>query len=232
MVVHGQTFQQWFIDSYVLDSIGMSPDVAGFFFDDFWSPSGNMGDNTNGAIKDMGLTPADLLQLTASYTANMAALRVRLLAAGKFAWQYLWTGGAADAKGDTCPGPLVRPATCAADLRALCNASSPQYQQRAMMYAFSPGKCAMDPSALPEFEQDLAGFLLTRGPFAWLGHGWLSCSRTYAFPPALSADYGAPTGLCAETAPGSGVFTRDYTKASVAMDCRNFTGSVTMKAAQ
>ena len=98
-IVGNVSFQQWFIDSYVLDSIGMSPDVAGFckfgapppakaparaqqhaltpnsqtVFDDFWSPSGNMGDNTNGAIKDMGLTPADLLQLTASYTANMVA---------------------------------------------------------------------------------------------------------------------------------------------------------------
>jgi len=72
-VVHGQTFQQWFINSYVLDSIGMSPAVHGFFFDDFWSPSGNMGDNTQNATQDMGLTPSDLQQLTASYTANMVA---------------------------------------------------------------------------------------------------------------------------------------------------------------
>ena len=27
--------------------------------------------------------------------------------------------------------------------------------------------------------QDIAGFLLTRGDYAWLGHGWLGCSRTY-----------------------------------------------------
>ena len=207
----------------------MAPSVQGFFFDDFWSLSGNMGDNTPHAISDMGLTPADLQQLTASYTANMVALRAAVLAAGKFAWQYLWTGGAADAKGSTCPGPLVTRAACAADLRALCNASSPQYEQRAMMYAFSPGMCGGDPGALVEFEQDLAGFLLTRGPWAYLGHAWNGCSRNYTFPAALSADYGEPTGRCAETAPGSGVFKRDFTKATAQMDCASYTGTVVMK---
>jgi hypothetical protein len=188
-----------------------------------------MGDNTANATQDMGLTPADLAQLTASYTANMAALRASLLSVGKFAWQYLWTGGAADAKGSTCPSPLVSKASCAADLRALCNASSPQYTQRAMMYSFSPGGCRSDPSSLTELQQDLAGFLLSRGPFAWIGHGWLGCSRDYAFPAELSTDYGEPAGLCSETAPGSSIFTRDYSKASVQLDCNTWTGSITMK---
>ncbi len=31
-VVHGQTFQQWFIESYVLDSVGASSFVDGFFW--------------------------------------------------------------------------------------------------------------------------------------------------------------------------------------------------------
>ena len=229
-IVHGQSFQEWFINSYILDSIGASPQVSGFFFDDFFSASGNMGDNTKNATEDMGLTPADLLQLTASYTANMAALRTRLLAAGKFAWQYLWTGGAADAKGETCPSPLVRNATCAADLRELCQATSPQYTQRAMLYSFSPGACSpAEPNVLADLEQDLASFLLTRGPYAWIGHGWLGCSRLYSHPPELSMDYGEPTGLCAETAPGSSVFLREYSKATVQMDCNAWKGSIMMK---
>jgi hypothetical protein len=197
--------------------------------DDFWSDSGDMGDNTPNATQDMGLTPADLQQLTASYEANMAVLRARTLAANKFAWQMFWTGGAADAKGSTCPGPLVSKASCASDLRALCAPSSPQYSQRAMFYAFSPGFCASNPSVLPDFEQDLAGFLLTRGPQAWLGHGWLGCSRDYAVPPALSLDYGVPSALCVETAPNSGVFTRDFSKSTAQMDCSTWTGTVTMK---
>ena len=188
-----------------------------------------MGDNTKNETQDMGLTPADLAQLTASYTANMLALRKSVLDGGRFSWQYLWTGGAADAKGSTCPGPLVHNATCAADLRALCAATSPQWTQRAMMYNFSPGYCSGDPSVLPEFEQDLAGFLLTRGQYAWLGHGWLGCSRKYVYPPALSGDYGEPQGLCAEKAPGSGVFTREYTKATVELNCGTWTGSIVPK---
>ena len=188
-----------------------------------------MGDNTPNATQDMGLTPADLAQLTAAYDTNMAALRNRTLATGKFSWQMLWTGGAADAKGSTCPGPLVRKGSCAADLRALCAASSPQYNGRAMMYAFSPGACNMDPSVLPDFDNDLANFLLTRGDYSWLGHGWLDCSRKYAFPDALNADYGAAAGLCAETAPGSGVFSRDLAHATVSMDCGSWTSTITMK---
>ena len=202
---------------------------SGFFFDDYWSLTGDMGDNTKNETVDMGLTPADLVQLTASYTANMLALRKSVLASGRFAWQYLWTGGPADAKGSTCPGPLVRNATCAADLRALCDASSPQWTQRAMMYAFSPGSCGGDPSVLPAFEQDLAGFLLTRGPYAWLGHGWKGCSKAYTYPAALAGDYGEPAGLCSETAPGSGVFTREYSKATVQLDCGTWTGSIVSK---
>jgi hypothetical protein len=38
-VVNGQTFQDWFIHSYVLNEVGMSPLVSGFFWDDFW-PNG------------------------------------------------------------------------------------------------------------------------------------------------------------------------------------------------
>lgn len=51
-VINGQRFQDWFVDSYVFNAAGESPLVAGFFWDDFWSPSGNMGDNTPNATQD------------------------------------------------------------------------------------------------------------------------------------------------------------------------------------
>ena len=228
VVINGQTFQQWFIDSYMLDSIGMSPDVQGFFWDDFWSINGNMGDNTKNATEDMGLTSEDLLQLTNSYTANMEMLSNRTLAAQKFSWQMLYTGGDADSKGSTCPGPIVEKGNCAATLRTLCTDGSPA-QTRTMMYSFSPGRCGGDPGNLTDFDNDLAGFLLTRGNYAYLGHGWLGCSRNYEFPSALSVDYGVPTGLCAETADNSEVFTRDYSKSTVTLNCTAWTSSIVMK---
>ena len=177
----------------------------------------------------MGLTPADLAQLTASYEANMAALRARTLAEGKFSWQMLWSGGAPDTVGSTCPSPLVRNATCAADLRALCSASSPQQVNRTLLYAFAPGGCGGSPDVLPDFDNDLANFLLVRGPYAYLGTGWLGCSHTYLAPAALSVDYGVPSGLCAETAPGSGVFSRDFSKSTVTMDCASWSSTIVMK---
>ena len=141
----------------------------------------------------------------------------------------LWTGGAPNEIGSTCPRPLVKQPSCAADLRALCRPDSPA-QTRAMMYAFGPGGYNGPASVkLPDLEHDLASFLLTRGPYAWLGHGWLGCSQQYVFPPALNADYGVPQGLCKETANGSAVFVREWSKATIQMDCNSWTPTIQMK---
>ena len=43
----------------------------------------------------------------------------------------------------------------------------------------------------------------------------------------MNADYGEPTELCHETS--KGVFERDWTKATVIMDCGKYEGSVTIK---
>ena len=86
-----------------------------------------------------------------------------------------------------------------------------------------------EPANLTEPVQDIANFLLVRGPYAFLGHGWLGCSRTYEVPEQLSWDYGEPLGLCKETGAKSGVFTREWSKASVQMDCNSWTPTITLK---
>ena len=43
-VVKGQTFQQWFIHSYMFNAVGQSPLVSGFFWDDVWPANGHWGD--------------------------------------------------------------------------------------------------------------------------------------------------------------------------------------------
>ena len=51
---------------------------------------------------------------------------------------------------------------------------------------------------------------------AWLGHGWSGCSKVYERPAALDVDYGEPVDkVCKETSPGSKVFVREWTKATV-----------------
>ena len=115
------------------------------------------------------MSTADLVSITAAYDANMAALNAQVLARGKFTWQLLWTGGAPNAKGSTGPVPLVKPASCASDLRALCSAGSPQHNNRTMMYAFSNRDPTLANTTL--FEADLANFLLTRGDYAYRAFG-------------------------------------------------------------
>ena len=109
----------------------------------------------------------------------------------------------------------------------LCNASS-MSQKYAMLYAFDPG-CHGSTSNITNPTRDIANFLLTRGPHAWLGHGWSGCSRVYEYPEELNRDYGEPLGLCTETAPNSGVFTREWSKATVKADCNAWESSITMK---
>ena len=158
------------------------------------------------------MTPSDLEQITASYDENMAALKTETLSRGKFAWQMLWTGGRADAKGSTGPGPLVNPPTCEQNLADLCSPDSPQHNNRTLMYAFSNRDPSLRNHSL--FTADLANFLLVRGDYAYLGHGWLGCSRDYAFPQELHKDYGVPVDkFCKETSAGSKTFVREYTMA-------------------
>ena len=116
----------------------------------------------------------------------------------------------------------------------------------AMMFGFtqvseSPHKPFLPDGQLPAFLQDLATFMLVRGPFAWLGYGWLGCGDDprgscshgrYVRPAELDADFGEPVGHCQETKPGSGVFRREWTKARVQMDCgvgKYGKASITMK---
>eukprot|EP00658_Telonema_sp_P-2_P085890 TRINITY_DN9895_c0_g1_i5.p1 TRINITY_DN9895_c0_g1~~TRINITY_DN9895_c0_g1_i5.p1 ORF type:complete len:460 (-),score=90.67 TRINITY_DN9895_c0_g1_i5:266-1645(-) len=224
VIVNNQSFQDWFVHDYVLNEVGTSPLVSGFFWDDVWNPECNIHDQVPHTCEDMGLTQQDLAQLTLDYRKNMGALREATLSAGKFAWQMMWTGGDPYSIGGTGLGPLVDSQNCATQLRSLCNASSPA-QTRAMAFGLSGSPEERNPDLL----QDLANFLLIRGPYSWLGWGWNGCSREYYFPPEFNQDYGQPTELCRETEIGSQVFTREFDKSSVTMDCKAWKGTITMK---
>jgi hypothetical protein len=127
----------------------------------------------------------------------------------------------------------VRNATCAADLREFC---VPATQNRTLFYGLSPG-ASSPPDELPLLAQDIAGFQLVRSAYSWLGHGWLGTGSnepqgffTYSFPDELNADFGAALNLCTETVPGSsGVFVREFEKATVQMDCSLFKPTITWK---
>ena len=192
-MVHGQTFLEWFRDSYIFDYQGTSPLVSGFYFDDYIPAAGGFPDSYPNMTEDMGLTPALQQQLHDSYVANMAVIYAEVLQRGMFSWQQLWNGqGSPSDFNGCCTSPLVRKgAQCASQLRALCSANSPA-QTRYYKYAFTPGGCSGDPGNLTDPLQDIANFLLTRGPYALLGHGWLGCSRDYQVPEQIN--WGACNG--------------------------------------
>ena len=73
---------------------------------------------------------------------------------------------------------------------------------------------------LKEFRAGQRTNLWIRGPLP------RCCARTHALVRDLA---GVPSGLCKETAPNSGIFTRDYSKSTVQMDCGKWQGTITMK---
>jgi hypothetical protein len=134
-----------------------------------------------------------------------------------------------------CPQPWVRNEACAADLRALCTpphpSPPPPQQSRTLLYGLSPGCPSLDPAHPASPLHDVVNFQLVRGPYAVIGSGWQGCapSQRYAFPAELNYDFGTPLGNCMETALGSGVFSREFTRATVQMACATWSPTITWR---
>jgi hypothetical protein len=233
--IHGQTMLDWYIEDYLFGPTGAgNPHVSGFYFDDDWSQCAQQrrvcpSEMSHHAVDDMGLSASDLQDILSSFTEVMDKAYATIVERGKFSWNQLWNADKSCCI--DCPDPLVKNETCAADVRSLCRADS--YAQKfATVYGFSPG-CGGNTTGLPPHSMtlDIAAFLLTRGPHAWLGHGWSGCSRTYEWAPELDGDYGEPLGLCTETSARSGVFTREWTKSTVTLDCNTWNSTIVFKAA-
>ena len=98
-----------------------------------------------------------------------------------------------------------------------------------------------------------ASFLLARGDYAWLGTGYIGCGISgrsppfcgdwnnrsqpqpqcpdieYLRPAGLDVDYGVPSGLCKEEPREAGVFTRQFSRASVTLDCNTWVANITLR---
>ena len=126
------------------------------------------------------------------------------------------------------------------DNSSACLPSSP-WQQHTVLFGLKHNG-----SVLTQLEEDVAFFLLARGPYAYAGWGSWGMSWPLnpepahgALPPQphgvvvpslLRADFGKPDGLCAETVPGkSGIFTREWSGATVTLDCGTFKGTMKRK---
>lgn len=146
-----------------------------------------------------------------------------VVANGGFSWPQLYTRSASYDIRDPRP-----PDKCAQWLRSRCG----NLDNSTLMYEFTK-RTFHSPFPLPAVTEDVASFLLVRGPHAYIGYGWIGCNESsdaYPRPPELDVDYGVPLDArCKETGAGTRVFTREWSKASVQMDCNKWQGTIKMK---
>lgn len=170
-------------------------------------------------VDDMGLTQADTTAITDGWHALMDVVTETLVNSGSWAWAFF----------NNWSPPIDSPAHCAAAMTSICSAGTawPQYGDATMVqWTLNNASAPHRTAPLPKSDLDIAFFLTVRGPWWWIGYSWVGCSVVYEFPPALFTDVGVPLASCSETAPGSGVFTRRWSKATSKVDCNALAGSV------
>lgn len=185
------------------------------------SPIGGATEEDLYCTTDAGLAQADTTLMATEWKTTMAAAAAAIQAHGGWAWYMFTNSGAPSAAG------------CAAYFRG----EGATLRNTALLYTWT--NASLYP--LPNVAVDFASFLLVRGDFAWIGYAWLGCTDNsvpghgtarYTAPsemPALAHDYGVPVAPYAETAPGSAIFSREWTKATVEMDCNTYTPTIVLK---
>ena len=166
------------------------------------------------ALHSIGLTPAETEASVVAFNKTMLRMFDKLVGMGGFAWQL------ADEHWHVVR--KTSPDVCAATLREWCVPKPPQWE-RAHFYRVSTDQVTANATDFT------AEFLLTRGPYAWLGFGWSGCfTEPRSRPELWDLDYGLPQGACQETGKGTGVFQRNYSRAAVKWDCPNGRGEITL----
>ena len=158
----------------------------------------------------MGLTQADTTAIKLGYQQTMGLVAQTVVAAGGFLWQ-----GFTEI---SLPPPSAGVAACTAWFAQAEALQGCAYMHEVFNATQRP---------LPAVTEDLAAFLIMRGPYAWIGYGWIGCTTDYEFPDAWDVDYGEPLG--APTSPSPGVFSREWSKATATFDCNAWKGTVAMK---
>jgi hypothetical protein len=241
---NGSMLRRFLIDEFVMGSDGVAhPSIDGVFLDDGWTDSpephaawwpkegfcsadaiGGPTEEYPNCTVDMGLTQADTTAIKAEWSQTIAELRSALVAAGGFNWQMF--SQSTDAPVDAT--------ACRAYFSHQCQPGGGPRSKEPWVYQFTDPKAGRH---LPNVTQDVATFLLARGAYAWIGYGWIGCtsaskdSLEYFRPPALDVDYGVPVddGCKAGMGQHAGVFTREWSKATVRYDCNTMKAAIEMK---
>lgn len=236
---NGTQLRDWLVGIVVAQ---VNENSFGAFIDDFWcsnivNGTGSCSDPVQGPTEidrnsqaDMGLSDEDIADITRGWLATMTAAQQALLDAGGYTWSLIPGQDNANAA-PLMVGPDA--SSCNAALREACRADSP-WLTAPLLAGVHMGSGGS--AELPSVDADVAAFLLSRGPWAWIGAGvwgmswpsgltWNSSNTPVARPPQLDADYGAPLdAFCSESSPE--YYERRYEHAHIALNCSSFEAQI------
>lgn len=242
-VVEGRNFTEWFVNEYMItnetllhrDPVTGKPAPIGLgWLDDSMNIHGPSEEDRN-YVADTGASPDEMSALVGAYKASMRALKEKALSMGGF-WVQLMDGygsklGPSWKCFPKCNHPIPAE-NCKAVLKKLCvganRSATPSTWDKLQLYNV-PARRYISPQNLTDYT---AEFLLTRGPYAMIGYGWQGCDIKYPRVKEWDMDFGVPAddgAACKETGPGTGVFTREYSKATVTWDCATGHGKIITK---
>ena len=207
------SLHKWLLEEYIGGPTGMGhKDVSGMFLDDQWDLIKGPSEYVCGGklpcepLHDMGLSPTDVKELTVAWSTAQAAVHHKIVESGGFDWALFncrfaptatqpctmsavspWAA-AAGYPGTPCPGCVANVSQqCSAFFRSACTPEAP-LGELALFLGLTRQKHRTLVNAtgqLPALIQDLSTFLLVRGKYAWLGHGWTgNVSADAALPSA------------------------------------------------
>jgi hypothetical protein len=161
------------------------------------------------------LSNASLAHLQRATQIAEMELASALAIGGKFCWDCVGgeDGPAGSSYSMNQEAPPNGTAGCVRWFNHYCR---PEMQGRGMMMGFA-GSNQRSPN------ETVAAFLLARGPYAFIGGRNI---RDKQWNQLFGLDVGHPLGLCAETAPGSKIFERQWTEAVVSLDCNSYKASL------
>ncbi len=174
------SLREYLIQEFILGPTGLgNANVSGFYLDDGWSntsaailpwepkegfcdhsPIGGATEEDLYCTADMGLTQADTTAIRDNWIATIAAVESAIQTNGGFAWAML-------NQMDGAPAQSV----CASWFRG----AGTRVNATAWMVQWTNASAS---ASLPQIDEDLAIFLLARGPYAWIGYAWLGCTST------------------------------------------------------
>ena len=212
-----------------------------------------MWDLRTATVQDMGLSPVDVQEMATAWREQQVAVHHKIVGAGGFDWPLLNCESKPSVQqpctmssvapwvapwypGRNVSGPTVQQ-QCTTWLRKACTPAAP-FAKLPLFFGLTrqAHHTLVNASGeLPALMQDLATFLLVRGRYAWIGHGWTGNGNHYKgnWSPLFERDYGTPvTDSCSENSTTPGVFHRSWTRAEVVMDCNAWMGHINVNLRQ